>query len=372
MPARMARQRHVPVGLILIGGLCPFVGEPRLATEELSRNGALVGYRALVDGYPDSAGWIVQPGHGRRVWQIMPEVDRRQGLGRDRLRGGENSGGPSMQAAISFTALENSRPAGIEHGEFDLVFTERARPRARLTRLSLANLWLFDLESELPTVGCARIPDGVLMVALSTRGSLPLRWGGISAEPRDLVTIGPAQFVHFRTEAACRFGAIWLPAAKFAVLATAVTGRAIPLPPLVGRWHPPPGASGRLRRLYSAAIRISRAQKGRVAGAEAAHGLEQQLIHAVADCLCGEPATTAMPKLRQSQGLMSRFEEVVRRETGARPGVSALCEELGISQGALRQYCKQFLGMGPGSYIRLHREYSGQGALPTDQAFAAG
>ena len=272
-----------------------------------------------------------------------------------------------MQAAISFTTLENSRPVGIEHGEFDLVFTEQARPRARLTRLALANLWLFDVESELPTVGCALIPDGVLMAALSMRGSLPLRWGGISAEPCDLVTIGPAQCVHLRTEAACRFAAIWLPAAKFAMLATAVTGRIISVPPLVGRWHPPPDASRRLRRLYSAAIRIARAQKGRVAGVEAAHGLEQQLIHALAECLCGQSEATTMPRLHQLQGLMSRFEEIVRRGCDVSPGIPGLCDELGISQGTLRQYCNQFLGMAPGSYIRLYRKYSKNGAASTNQ-----
>lgn len=272
-----------------------------------------------------------------------------------------------MQAAISFTALEDLRPARLGYGEFDLELTERARLRARSTRVALANLWLFDVECELPTVGCAQIPDGVLMVALSMRGSEPLRWGGISAEPRDMVTIGPAQFVHLRTDAACRFAAIWLPAAKFAALATAVTGRAISVPPLVERWLPPPEASRRLRRLYSAAIRTARARKGRVAGAEAAHGLEQLLIHAVAECLCGHSAVTTVPSVRQSQALMSRFEEIVRRRIDARPGMSALCEELGISQGALRQCCSEFLGMGPSSYIRLHRRYSEGGTSPTDR-----
>lgn len=270
----------------------------------------------------------------------------------------------SMQAAVSFTTLESLQPAAIEHGEFDLVFAERARLRARSTRLALANLRLFGAESDLPTVGCARIPDGVLMVALSIKSTRPLKWGGVSAEPQDLVTIGPAQFVHLRTEAACRFGAIWLPAARFAALANAVAGKVIVVPPFVGRWHPPPEAGRRLRHLYSAALRTARLQKGRVAGAEAAHGLEQQLVHALAECLGGESTAASTPRTRQIQGLMSRFEEIVRRGTEFAPGVSGLCDELGISQGTLRHYCREFLGMGPGSYIRLYRKYSESGATP--------
>jgi hypothetical protein len=273
-----------------------------------------------------------------------------------------------MRDAISFTALENWQPAGIEHGEFDLVLTERAGLRARSTRVALPNLLLFDAESALPTVGCAQIPYGVLMVALSIKSSRPLKWGGVSAESQDLITVGPAQFVHLRTEAACRFGAVWLPVAKFAELATAVTGRAISLPPLVGRWHPPPNASRRLRHLYSAAMHTTRVQKGRVAGAEAAHGLGQQLIHAIADCLCGESTAASTPKVQQIQILMSRFEDIVRRGAESHQGVSGLCDELGISQSALRQYCNQFLGMGPGSYIRLHRKYSEGGAVQKPRA----
>lgn len=274
-----------------------------------------------------------------------------------------------MRAAISFTALENWGPAGIAPGEFDLVFAERARPRARSTKLALANLRLLDVESEVPTVGCARSPDGMLMVALSMRGSL--KWGGVSAEPQELVTVGPAQFAHLRTEAACRFGVIWLPATKFTMLATAVTGRVIPVPPIVARWHPPPDASRCLRHLYSAALRTARAQRGRVAGAEAAHGLEQQFIYALAECLCGQSATTP-PRVRQSQVLMSRFEEIVRRGIDPRQGVPALCGKLGVSQASLRQCCNHFLGMGPGSYIRLHREYLEGKTSPTSRGSSPG
>lgn len=310
-------------------------------------------------------------GRPSRAWPLlqvgMPELDRRRDHSGRGCKLRANQGCRSMQAAISFTAFEDWPPAGIEHGEFDLVFAERARLRARSARLILANLWLWDAESELPTVGCARTPDDMLMVALSMRSERPLKWGGVSAEPGDLVTIGPAQLVHLRTEAACRFGAIWLPAAKFAALGTAVAGRVISVPPIVGRWHPPRDANRRLRHLYSAAMHAARAGKGSVASPEAAHGLEQQVIHALAECLCGKSTASTTPRVCRVQGLMSRFEEIVRRGADVRPGVAGLCEELGVSQGALRHYCHRFLGMGPSSYIRLHRKHSETGVPPRTQ-----
>ena len=89
--------------------------------------------------------------------------------------------------------------------------------------------------------------------------------------------------------------------------------------------------------------------------AGAAHGLEQQLIHAVVECLAGGSADKSIRPGRWHQDTMVRIEYLLRSQPDRAPPVSEICAALGVSERLLRNLSTEHLGMSPTRYGRLRR-----------------
>jgi transcriptional regulator GlxA family with amidase domain len=110
-----------------------------------------------------------------------------------------------------------------------------------------------------------------------------------------------------------------------------------------------------LRRLHAAAIRVGRVQPHAVIDVEAAHGLEQQLIHAVVECLSTGSMGVHARSARRHQEIMVRFEHLLQRRPNQALAIAEFSTSLRISQRLLRTLCHAHLGMSPTSYDRLSR-----------------
>jgi AraC-like DNA-binding protein len=88
-----------------------------------------------------------------------------------------------------------------------------------------------------------------------------------------------------------------------------------------------------------------------LADREAAHGLEQQVIHALVDSLSTGPVAEEAAAGRRNRSILTRFEELL--ETEPPPTVTAIGAALGVSQAMLRGCCNKNLGMDPSNYRRL-------------------
>jgi AraC-like DNA-binding protein len=86
---------------------------------------------------------------------------------------------------------------------------------------------------------------------------------------------------------------------------------------------------------------------------EAVHGLEQQLIHALVDCLSAGSIDEETPTARRHRSILTRFEDLLHAQ--AFPGMTEICATLGVSERMLREACGKYLGMGPSRYRRLRR-----------------
>jgi AraC-like DNA-binding protein len=98
---------------------------------------------------------------------------------------------------------------------------------------------------------------------------------------------------------------------------------------------------------------------------EAAHGLEQQLIHSVLECLVEPPVMVERPAANRRRDLAARFEILLQRWRKANRQISEFCEALGVSDRALQRSCQRNLGMSPNSYLHLHQAHR---ALQDDQS----
>lgn len=132
----------------------------------------------------------------------------------------------------------------------------------------------------------------------------------------------------------------------------ALTGAGFTIPATM-HWTPSRSALRHLLRLYRAAIRAADKRPAALADPDAAHGLEQQLIHALVECLSAGSAARETTAARHRREIVARFDEAIVADPML--AISGLSNALGVSKRLLRRCCQEQLGMGPVKYHRLRR-----------------
>ena len=121
------------------------------------------------------------------------------------------------------------------------------------------------------------------------------------------------------------------------------------MPHGVLRWEPAPDALKALIALFRAAIRATGSRLSAPTNPEAARGLGQESLGALAECL-----STAPEQPREGHWLqlsvMARLAEILLH-TERLPPLANLSRELGVSSRTLWIYCRNHLGVGPGHYL---------------------
>jgi AraC-like DNA-binding protein len=110
-----------------------------------------------------------------------------------------------------------------------------------------------------------------------------------------------------------------------------------------------------LRHLHSAGIRAAEDSSNMFIGGEAAHGLEQQLIEALVECLSNGSVIEAACAIRGHQDVAVRFEALLQAQPAGELSMADICTMLGVSARTLCRSCTEHLGMGPGEYLRRRR-----------------
>jgi transcriptional regulator GlxA family with amidase domain len=154
-----------------------------------------------------------------------------------------------------------------------------------------------------------------------------------------------------------------LPPEQLAACGKALTGSEITAPSVGRVLRPSRSAAARLLRLHSRACRFAETRHKLIANPEVARTLEQELLHALVNCLTAED-TGGHPKTRRHHAdIMVRFEDVLTAHRGPRLNMPALCSAIGVPERTLRVCCTEFLGMSPTRYLLLRRLNMARSAL---------
>jgi AraC-like DNA-binding protein len=258
---------------------------------------------------------------------------------------------PGSVASV-FGEPEDFQAALREDGVLGMLITGRGYFRSRLTQITLHRLRLSAAEEHLPRIAFVAVPADAVLVLLPIGGGSSPVWGGIGMRADEIITLGPSQRVHARTDGPCRWGTFRLPTRELARYGRALSGEGFTVPEIVSRWQPPPSALRELRQLHRAAIRSAEIRSGVLTDDDAVHGLEQQLIHALIDCLSAGPLDEHKSAQRH-RDVLARFEGLLQTQPFFR--VAEICATLGVSDRMLRSLCEEHLGMSPSSYHRLRR-----------------
>jgi len=270
-----------------------------------------------------------------------------------------------------FSEPDDLQPALRQDGVLGMLVTGRGRFRVRLTQITLHRLHLLAAEEHLPRIAFVAVPAADVLVLLQIGGGASPVWGGIKMRAGEIVTLGPDQPVHQRSDGPCRWGTIRLPARELARYGRAVSGTGFAVPEVVARWRPPSAARQELRELHKAAIRSAEIRPQVFVNAEAAHGLEQQLIHALVDCLSTAPHDEDL-SAHQHRDILARFEGLLEAQAERNLLIAEICAALGVSDRMLRSLCEEHLGMSPSSYLRLRGMQQVYRALRSENPDTAG
>jgi AraC-like DNA-binding protein len=254
-----------------------------------------------------------------------------------------------------FSEAEDFEAALRDQGCLGLLVAGPGVFRARLTQVALHRLRLSAAEEHLPRVAFVAVPADMILVLLPRGSGPPPIWGGITMRAGEIMTLGPSQRLHTRTEGPCRWGSLLLPALDLARYGSALTGAVFAVPSAARTWRPRLAVSRHLRHLHSAAIKAVESRSQAFIGAGAAHGLEQQIIHALVECLSAAPADGGTLAIRRHRDIAVRFESLIQTQLDRNPRMAEICSALGVSDRTLRQCCEEQLGTSPTRYLRLCR-----------------
>jgi AraC-like DNA-binding protein len=242
-----------------------------------------------------------------------------------------------------------------EDGCLGMLVTGQGAFRARLTQIALHRLRISASEETLPRIALFAVPAEMILVALPISGEPMPVWGGIRMRAGEIITLGADRPIYMRTEGACRWSSIWVPAAEFVGYGSAMTGNSFSISSAAQWWRLQPATSRYLRQLHAAAVNLVGSRSTALSVAETAHGLEQQLIEAMIECFSKARAIEAMPATTERRDIAARFEALLQTEPEHFLSISKICAALGVSAQMFRKSCEEQLGMGPSEYVRRWR-----------------
>ena len=112
---------------------------------------------------------------------------------------------PGSRASV-FGEAEDFQAALSADGVAGLLVTGRGQFRARLTQVRLYGWRLAAVEEEQPRIAFVAVPADMLLLSLPIGNRSTPIWGGIEIQAGEMVTFGPGQRVHARTDGPCRWG----------------------------------------------------------------------------------------------------------------------------------------------------------------------
>ncbi len=226
---------------------------------------------------------------------------------------------------------------------------------AGMTRIVLPRMSLLAAEERQARVAFVTPSDGRAAIMLPcSLGEKPL-WNGAPVGDGEMVTICAGARPHWYTRGATRWMAVCLTTDALAARGRILAGPHFCIPPELHRWRPPTRALRTLVDLCRAVVLLTEAHPAMPVDAEAARGVEQELLQMLVECLSAGRPEPEPPARRREAASLARLEDLLHAPAGRRATATALFAALGASEPALRACCRAHLGVGPRLYVRLRR-----------------
>jgi AraC-like DNA-binding protein len=243
-----------------------------------------------------------------------------------------------------------------------LILTGGGDFNARLTWLNLRRLHVLRASENLPRIAFLSFSPARVFVSFPTNASPFLTCGGLRLQFGDVLFHSRAERAHQWTSTEGQWGLISLPHEQLAACGKALTGLEITSPPDGRVLRPSRSAAVRLLRLHSKVCGLVETRHKLIENPEVARALEQELLHALVNCLTADGGGNLKSK-RHHADIMVRFEDALTVHGGTQLNMHALCSAIGVPERTLRVCCTEVLGMSPTRYFLLRRLNMARSAL---------
>jgi AraC-like DNA-binding protein len=237
----------------------------------------------------------------------------------------------------------------------ELTITGRGRFIGKLVRIDLHRLWMQRYSDNLPRIGHWSNVAERAIVSFRTAPGPSLLSSGIEMHPSTILRRSPAHNYFQQSSGFARFGSMSLPVNEMAAVGEAMAGFDLTPPRDAMLITPPPAAMVRLQRLHAAVGELAETAPEIIANPDAARGLEQALIEAMAGCLGPREGRQNSVAQGQHAIVMRRFRRVVEENPEQPLYIPEICKVIRVADRTLRMVCQEHLGMGPKRYLLLRR-----------------
>jgi AraC-like DNA-binding protein len=251
---------------------------------------------------------------------------------------------------------------GVE-GRASIVLVQGGPFYARLAQVRLPQMLIWEVEEILPRIAFIECPENNFLVCLPISGRETMVWAGLEIGSRHLVTVGPRQRLHVRTLAPCRWKALWFSAPALAAYGRSLLGVGLAIPDEVRRWNVSPAARRELLDLASVATSAIASHPKPLVAKHATHGLEQQIIHGLVDCLASATPDPDSDLRRRSQRAAVRLEQLFEESGSGDLKTRDIRLAIGVPERFLRRSCAIQLGVGFVCYRKLRLLQAARRAL---------
>src|SRR5215472_8657805 len=171
----------------------------------------------------------------------------------------------------------------------ECTITGRGRFTAKLIRIDFHRLWMHRYSDNLPRVAHSATIKGCAIISFPTRPGPSQLSGGAEMHPTNIARLPEEVSSFLHSSGSASWGGMSLPVEDMHAVGAAM---GYDLTPPRDRLivTPPTAAMAKLQRLHAAAGQLAEDAPEVIAHPEAARGLEQALIEALAGCL-GEGST---------------------------------------------------------------------------------
>jgi AraC-like DNA-binding protein len=268
----------------------------------------------------------------------------------------------------TFTDPEDFRTS-LRGLAIDLVQTGSERFRARLTWLRMRQLSVVQVEESAPRIAFLSLPAASVSVTFPLADEPVAFWNGVALRRGRMMFLGAGVTLHHRATGRYRWGLATLPGTSLVAHGRALLGAAFQPPASPASLSAPAAEMARFRRLHAQACRLAQARPDVASHLEVTRALEQDLLHALVDCVAASRGRDNGRGQRHAE-IMARFEVVLAARSDRLLSMAELSTAVGVPQRTLRMVSVDFLGMGPLAYARLRRLNLARRALLRGEAGA--
>ena len=203
----------------------------------------------------------------------------------------------------------------IRGAKVDLVFNSQRNFEAKLTWAEFRHLRLMRGQENLPRVAHIAHASDLIFIAFPLRHDPPQVCNGIELQPGNILLHGQGEGVHLLTRGASRWGSISLAPDYLAACGRALAGLDLAVAAAARILQPSRFDAARLRSLHAKACHLAETKPTLLAHPEVSRAIEQDLIHALVNCLTSNEANEySGPELHHIK-IMDQYEQVLAKHS---------------------------------------------------------